>query len=365
MLPIAAFYWDPQPEIFTIPILQLPIFWYGLFFAAGFAIGFPLFHSLVYRFFLNRPDYIEADLVAPISLAKANLTGREPLSALNGAIEEEKDLSSLIDSTTSHRLQTKVDASRCFRPKRAMCRLILDTLFSPALLSVSKKAMIISDRITMYMIVSTVIGARLGHFIFYERPSSYLSQPWEIFRVWEGGLASHGAAVGIVLGLVLFARRYKRMAEGLTPLRLLDFVCVPTAFAAGCIRIGNFFNQEILGTPTDLPWGVVFGHPMDRSFPLLRHPVQLYEAFFYFFVFILLWRLSYRPIYLLAKGRLIGIFLILVFGFRFFIEFFKTEQSFLLSKASYLTMGQILSVPAMVVGCILLYLSRKRYTASS
>jgi Prolipoprotein diacylglyceryltransferase len=166
----------------------------------------------------------------------------------------------------------------------------------------------LADRLTIYVIVATVVGARLGHFLFYENPSEYLAKPLEIFFVWKGGLASHGAAVGIVLGVILFARRYKALLGGLDSIRLLDIICVPTAFAGACIRFGNFCNQEILGTATTVPWAVIFGHPMDHSAPIPRHPVQLYEALLYLVVFALLWRLTYAPRYFLAKGRLIGLF---------------------------------------------------------
>ncbi|MBS0625019.1 MAG: prolipoprotein diacylglyceryl transferase [Verrucomicrobia bacterium] len=345
----AYIYWDPDPEIFVVPILNWPILWYGVLFSAGFAIGFPIFYSLLRRYFLSRPDYIEADILGDVALEKAGLKGRDPLKALNEAIEGEKRF------PHSKLLESKV--KRCYKPMRALCRLALDQILSPAVRTIEKKTMFVADRVTVYMVVSTVIGARLGHFLFYERPSDYLANPIEIFRVWEGGLASHGAAIGIVAGMLLFSYRYR--TEGLNWIRLLDYVCVPTAFAGGCIRLGNFINQEIVGTPTDLPWAVLFAHPLDHSLAVPRHPVQLYESLFYFAVFFLLWRLSYKPVFLLAKGRLIGLFLVLVFGFRFFIEFIKTEQSFLLSRSSELTMGQILSLPAVLAGLFFLFFLKK------
>lgn len=225
------------------------------------------------------------------------------------------------------------------------------------LTDLKKKALKITDKLTLYMVVATILGAKLGHFFFYENPKDYLRAPLELLLSREG-LASHGAAIGILLGLSLFARWTRRLDRDLGWLRLLDFICIPTALAGGFIRIGNFMNQEILGTPTTLPWGVFFGHPADGSFPIARHPVQLYEAFFYFAVFFLLWRFSFKPRLLLAKGWLIGLFLFLVFAFRFFVEFFKEEQSRLVSLAGYLTMGQWLSVPFIVLGAILFYRAR-------
>lgn len=279
MINLAAIYWDPKPEIFTLPIVHWPILWYGVLFALGFVIGFPIFVGVLTRY-----------------LGKGE----------------------------------------------------------------RQKAVQITDRLTVYMVIATVVGARLGHFFFYEKPSSYLSKPWEILRVWEGGLASHGAAIAIILALILFSHRIRKVAPTLTWVRLLDFVSIPTALAGACIRLGNFINQEILGTPTDLPWGVVFGHPADRSVPVARHPVQLYESLFYLVVFFLLWRLSFKPSILKAQGKLIGLFLVLVFGFRFLIEFLKTEQSHLLSFSSSLTMGQILSLPAIAAGLLFYFWKRPR-----
>ena len=141
----------------------------------------------------------------------------------------------------------------------------------------------------------------------------------------------------------------------LTWLRILDFLAVPAAFTSSAIRVGNFFNQEILGKPTNVPWAVIFGHPIDHSASIPRHPVQLYEAVWYLAIFFLLWRLSYKPFFLLVKGRLVGLLLILIFTFRFFIEFLKEEQSYLLTSFSVLTMAQILSIPVIFLGFLFYY----------
>jgi len=131
---------------------------------------------------------------------------------------------------------------------------------------------------------------------------------------------------------------------------------IPSALIAVCIRIGNFFNQEILGVPSNVPWAVIFGHPADGSKPVPRHPVQLYEAFFYLAVFGVLWLLrkkwsSWR------EGQLAGLFLSVIFSFRFLIEFFKEEQSWWL-YGSPITMGQLLSLPFIAFG-FYLFLRRK------
>lgn len=216
----------------------------------------------------------------------------------------------------------------------------------------------IVDRLTAVTVIATIVGARLGHFLFYEHPAEYLKKPLEILQTWKGGLASHGAGVGIVLGLLYFSRRLRSTEPSLTCVRLLDLIAPPAAFIGFCIRVGNFWNQEILGTRTGVPWAVIFGHPADHSKPAPRHPVQLYEAFFYLGVFFLLWAFSYQKKWVLTTGRSVGLFLILVFGFRFFIEFLKLEQSHLISSS--LTMGQILSIPAVVIGVVLFFWHAKK-----
>ena len=281
MIQLAAIYWDSSPEIFQIPYLNWPILWYGVLFALGFAIGFPIFVGIMTRFL-----------------------GKDR----------------------------------------------------------RKEALYLVDKLTLYIILGTVIGARLGHFIFYERPEKYLLNPLEIFRIWGGGLASHGGAIGIIIALFIFSAKIRSKFPNLKPIRLLDFIAVPTALAACFIRVGNFINQEILGKVTDVPWAVVFGHPADRSFPVPRHPVVLYEGIFYLFVFFFLFNLSHNVKTLKAQGKLIGIFLIIVFGFRLFIEHFKTEQSHLLMNST-LTMGQLLSIPAVLAGLVLYFQSKRKLSS--
>jgi len=339
MIFISWIYWDPKPEIFLIPVLNWPILWYGLLFSAGFAIGFPIFVGILTRFFLNHPEYHPSDI-----LHSQNKNHKAVADALNQIILNG-------DAGNNNRDDKNLVAKSCCRhPERALARLALDRKEGSAVVGLKRKAVMITDRLTIYMIVATVVGARLGHFIFYEHPIDYLNNPIELFRVWEGGLASHGAVIAIILAMFLFSYRIRSKVKGLDWLRLLDFVCVPTALAGSFIRLGNFFNQEILGTPSNLPWAVVFGHPADHSIPIARHPVQIYESLFYLAVFFLLWRLTFRPSILLAKGKLVGLFLILVFGFRFLIEYLKTEQSNIVSLSSNLTMGQYLSIPAIIAG---------------
>lgn len=214
----------------------------------------------------------------------------------------------------------------------------------------------IADQISTYLLIGVLLGARLFDVFFYENVTNLMHDPWMLIRFWEGGLSSHGAVIGLILATFAYQRRHHPFSM----LHLLDLLSIVAGIAAACIRLGNFFNQEILGTPTDLPWAVVFGHPLDGSFPVPRHPAQLYEALYYLVLFGLMWRLKgLRNQW--REGRLCGLFLIAVFVFRFFIEFVKEEQSFWL-HASFLTMGQWLSVPFIALGLFLFFwnLSLKR-----
>jgi phosphatidylglycerol---prolipoprotein diacylglyceryl transferase len=170
----------------------------------------------------------------------------------------------------------------------------------------------------LYALVGAVIGARLVHCLAYE-PSYYLSHPVEIFRVWEGGLASHGGVVGVFAGLIVAARQQN---PPLKLLWLLDRVAIPSAFAATAIRFANFLNSEIVGTPTSGSWGVVFA-TLDQ---IPRHPVQLYEASAYLGIGLLLWTL-YRSGAGRRPGLLLGTLFALAFSARVVLEFFKTPQA--------------------------------------
>lgn len=214
----------------------------------------------------------------------------------------------------------------------------------------------LTEKLTLYVVIGTVVGARLGDLFFYQEWRALLRDPAIIFRVWEGGLASHGGAVGILIALYLFAKREKKIA--LFP--LIDRIALCSGVVAGCIRLGNFFNQELLGTPTVLPWGVIFGHPADGSIPTPRHPVQLYEAFFYFFLFFLLYFLWKKYPKLRLPGKISGLFILLVFGFRFFIEFFKEEASPYLSLHAPLDMAQYLCFPFLALGIFFLVWKPKK-----
>lgn len=224
----------------------------------------------------------------------------------------------------------------------------------------------LTDRLSMFVVLGTIIGARLGHVFFYGWPY-YRERPFEIFKVWEGGLASHGGAAGVFIGLLLFIWWNRKAYKRLTFLAVLDALVVPTAFVAGCIRIGNFINQEITGIPTDLPWGVIFMHPVDGVPGIPIHPVQLYESAAYFAVFAFLFTVWRQRAYRIGFGLLSGWFFTLVFGFRFIIEFLKMPQSEWLDVNSPVTMGQLLSIPFILsgIGLLIFYYFRTKDEAVS
>lgn len=201
------------------------------------------------------------------------------------------------------------------------------------------------DSLLITMMLSTVIGARLAHCLIYE-PERYLSDPIEILKVWEGGLASHGGVLGIVIGLVLYCRKHKDQPY----LWLVDRVCVPTALTAGLIRIGNLFNSEIVGVRSDLPWAFVF---VRNNETFGRHPAQLYEAASYLILFVVLLVLYRRRGPGIRPGLLTGLLLTGVFSARFLIEFVKQRQAAYAADAS-LSVGQWLSIVPIVAGVWLL-----------
>lgn len=209
------------------------------------------------------------------------------------------------------------------------------------------------DRLLIFMIVGTVLGARLGHTLFYE-PEVYLQNPLRILKVWEGGLASHGAFVGITVALWIFCRRH-----GLGLLWLMDRLTLGVALAGFFIRLGNFFNSEIVGRPSDLPWAVSFA----RLDGVARHPAQLYESISYLLIFLVLYWFYWKTAVSKARGFMLGAFLVLVFGVRFVLEFFK-ENQVPFEAGLPVNMGQLLSVP-LVLGGLFLMWQAYRYTAQS
>ena len=205
------------------------------------------------------------------------------------------------------------------------------------------------DNLAIYIIAGTVLGARLGHCLFYD-PVYYLSSPFEILKIWEGGLASHGGAAGVLFALWLYSKKYKTAYVW-----LLDRTALITLLAGACIRMGNLMNSEIIGKPTDVAWAFIF----QKVDYLPRHPAQLYEAISCLIMFTGLFIYYYKYKSNLPEGRLFGIFMTLLFTLRFFYEFLKEEQVDF-ERGMSLNMGQLLSIPLVLVGILMIVRSYKR-----
>lgn len=209
----------------------------------------------------------------------------------------------------------------------------------------------------VYLVISTIIGARLGHVFLYAW-DYYSQHPIEILYTWEGGLASHGATIGIFVAMIL----YSIFVTKRSPLWILDRVVIPIAIVGALVRMGNLMNHEIYGHPTDLPWGFRFvtnlqgwmaGAPPVFSAP--SHPTQIYEALCYAALFILLMWMYWKKNAEERPGLLFGVFFTVLFTSRFLIEFVKNPQE-PFEVDMTLNMGQWLSIPFIVAGlCLIIY----------
>ncbi len=207
------------------------------------------------------------------------------------------------------------------------------------------------DTLLTYVILGAIIGARLGHCLFYE-PEIYLRDPIRILKIWEGGLASHGGAIGVIIALWLYSRKTHQSFWWTT-----DRVAILVGMAGACIRFGNVMNSEIIGKPTNLPWGFIFARVDD----IPRHPAQLYESLAYLLIFVLMLYLYYRYLnrkITIPEGYFVGLLLILVFSVRFFIEFLKEPQVGFEQNLA-LNMGQLLSIPFIIFGLWLMVRKHK------
>jgi phosphatidylglycerol---prolipoprotein diacylglyceryl transferase len=261
--------WDINPDIFTIPIINHPVRWYGVLFALAFLI------SQQIMYFIYKKE------------------GR-PVAEI--------------------------------------------------------------DTLTIYMVVATIVGARLGHVLFYD-PVHYFQNPHKIFMIWEGGLASHGGVIGILIAIYLFARK-----THVPYLWALDRVSIVASLTFCMIRLGNLMNSEMIGIPSNLPWGFIF--TSKDNIP--RHPAQLYEAIHYFIWFIVLFWAWYNLKERMKNGFLFSWSLIVLFSLRFIDEFFKINQE-QFEDGLILNMGQLLSIPFILTGMVLLIViaGKKRETWTS
>lgn len=211
----------------------------------------------------------------------------------------------------------------------------------------------VSESIFIYGTLATIIGARLGHCLFYDT-MDYLRQPWTIITGFrDGGMASHGAAIGLLIGLWLFSRKNR-----LPYIWSLDRIMIAVGIGGAIVRMGNLFNSEIFGTATTLPWGFEFVRSakwVNEFAPQAVHPTQIYEALCYVATFALLaWLYYRRDLARRRPGVLFGIGLLGIFLTRFLIEFIKTEQeAFEVGWA--LDMGQWLSIPFILLGIYMIY----------
>ena len=221
-----------------------------------------------------------------------------------------------------------------------------------------------ADQLLLYAMVATVVGARMGHYFFYEFPLLQ-ADPMRFFIQMItppfSGLASHGAAVGLFSAFYLYVKKN----PGQSYLYVTDRMVIVVSLAGFFIRMGNLMNSEIIGKPTDLPWGFKFfrdyefnplGYP---AMVVARHPSQLYEALSCLVIFaLLMWFWSQKKAKT-QEGLMTGLFMVVLFGLRFFYEFLKENQSDFESQMA-LNMGQILSIPSVIFGLIVLFYSYKK-----
>ena len=217
------------------------------------------------------------------------------------------------------------------------------------------------DSLFVYMMLGIIVGARLGHCLFYE-PAYYLANPLKILAIWEGGLASHGGVMGIIIAVWLYSKRVTKKSM----LWTFDRVIVPTGFVAAAIRIGNLMNHEIYGGVTEQPWGFRFIENIgawkagiaEPIFSQPSHPTQIYEALVYLLVFAITMYLFWKTDAKKKQGLLIGIAMIIIFASRFFIEYIKhvqVDSEEALRQSTGLILGQWLSIPFVIWGVWLVW----------
>jgi phosphatidylglycerol:prolipoprotein diacylglycerol transferase len=231
------------------------------------------------------------------------------------------------------------------------------------------------DTLVTYMVLATIVGARLGHVLFYgpywDRIENgqiidrgYFSHPADIVKIWEGGLASHGAAITILIALYYFSKKVSQKSY----LWILDRIVAPVAIAGTFIRLGNLVNHEMVGYVTDVPWAFEFQYFYNEAIgnydPTPRHPAQLYEAICYFISFWILLYLYWKLKKWQQPGFVFGSFLILIFGARIICEFFKLGQT-ARDYTLILNTGQLLSIPLVIAGVYFIAKASKKQEPST
>jgi phosphatidylglycerol:prolipoprotein diacylglycerol transferase len=316
---------DCNPVAFRLPFIHHPIAWYGCIFSLAFYIGYKLFIWIYTRNLLPKvsiPEEYKKIKVPPSFIL--NKKNQKLYTFFRKNSDDKKSLEKL------------------------NLQLYLEETFPRKVTSIEKIATSFADSALLYIIAATVVGARLGHILFYEDIYFFLKSPTLIFKTWEGGLASHGGILAILFAVFLFTKKNKPLSF----LAFMDLLTIPTMFVCAWIRIGNFINQEILGSVSTLPWAVIFLHPAGGESILPRHPIQIYESILYFFVCFLLLILWKKEPYRKVTGLYTGLALSISFSVRFLLEFFKESQS-IYDSTMFLDIGQILSIPMILCGILL------------
>lgn len=320
--------WNPDRVAFYIPFLNHPVVWYGVLFALGFLAAY----ALGLYIFLN-------ESFAQAKLSKDDILDWERLK------RDCQKYPKLFDHKNLSEESILNDLHQSIRTKKLPLNFYKAHLFK-----IRDQVMQLADRLTTHIVLGLLIGARLGYIFFYGWPA-FKAHPLDIFKIWEGGLASHGACIGIIVSLLWFKfnKVWGRINYSFWHIMdLLALICGPLAFF---IRLGNFVNQEIVGKAANMPWAIIFVNPLGGESPgIARHPVQLYEAFFYLFLGFCVFLVWKKNIVQLGTGMMTGLLLTPLFVFRFFIEFLKEHQGSVIGPDSLLQMGQLLSLPFVCLG---------------
>ncbi|WP_068466519.1 prolipoprotein diacylglyceryl transferase [Candidatus Protochlamydia phocaeensis] len=360
---LAWLYWNPPREAFTVPFIDRPVVWYGILFVTGFILGYFIINPILARFLRQSKHISEIDVISwPLLLnhlcsSSSNTLIRRLMQQLPSQACRQLEQSDSAPADNTLKAAILQSINQVLQDEQIQ-REDLEQALPGALATAKQTSYFLADRLCWFIVTGTLVGARLGAVFFYDWPY-FKEHPLEIIQVWRGGLASHGGVAGVMLSLYLYILYIRRWVPSLTFLKLLDFVAIPSALAACFIRLGNFMNQEILGTPTTLPWAVVFGHPADGSLPTPRHPVQIYEALVYLATFFLLYGLWKKKGDQLGTGFFVGSLFVLIFSSRFILEFWKSTQESIIQQST-LQMGQWLSIPFVIGGLALILWSRRK-----